>query len=494
MTPTAVQASFVAGYPPVVTLAAKQRVPFAGVVYIQVHADQPVVESPVTIKTNADDTFSLSFTPLAGLAVGHYAGNFAVNVCTDVNCSSPLEGAPFQVPYDFTAISPDGDLIAYNLSPLSALAGGSDWGTFQGNAGHTGFVPVTLHASAFNARWKWDASAYGGVQWSPSALTTGAGMFYVSSGPYWSGSGTGHELFAYKEDDGSKVWSHSFADLTYASTNPPAFSGGKVFMSAGSQSSTSMFAFDAATGTQVFKSQMASQWEHYFAPTIFNGAVYTDGGSYGGMYAFDTTTGAQDFFAGGRQFDGWTPAVDATRAYVYTGNTLTTYDSRTGAQIASIADPNTSNAYAVSSPVLGAANTVYAGGLSNRSTNAIVNFDTLNNAVRWSVTGAFPGHPAYNAGSLFAANNAPFELDAFNEADGSKLWTWTPPAGNGNFVGDVLATSNLVFVSTDTNTYAIDRGTHQPVWSYAASGSLALSANGVLYIRNTYSIVAINLQ
>ena len=58
---------------------------------------------------------------------------------------------------------------------------------------------------------------------------------------------------------------------------------------------------------------------------------------------------------------------------------------------------------------------------------------------------------------------------------------------------DIL-TNNLVFVSTDASTFAIDRTTHLPVWNYAASGSLALSANGVLYIKGTYSIVAINLR
>ena len=83
----------------------------------------------------------------------------------------------------------------------------------------------------------------------------------------------------------------------------------------------------------------------------------------------------------------------------------------------------------------------------------------------------------------------------YSEADGSKQWTWTPPAGDDTkFVGDVLVTNNLVFVSTDASTYAIDRSTHLPVWSYAASGSLALSANGVLYIKGATSIVAINLH
>jgi outer membrane protein assembly factor BamB len=115
-------------------------------------------------------------------------------------------------------------------------------------------------------------------------------------------------------------------------------------------------------------------------------------------------------------------------------------------------------------------------------------------AVRWSIRGAYSGNPAYSGGTLFASNNSPFALEAYNEADGSKQWTWTPSAGDSQFVSDVFVTNNLVFVSTDTNTYAIDRSTHRSVWTYPASGSLALSANGVLYIKGTYSIVAVNLR
>jgi outer membrane protein assembly factor BamB len=321
-------------------------------------------------------------------------------------------------------------------------------------------------------------------------------MFYVASGPSWNGPASGHELFSYKEADGSQVWSHSFGDLTFPNTNPPAFSGSTVFIAAGSQSSTYMFAFDAASGMQVFKAQMASQWEHYFAPTIANGLVYSDGGSYGGMFAFDTTTGAQQFFAPVGQYDGWTPAVDVNNAYAYTGGSLGIYNNKTGVLIGSISDPTYSwNGYTTAgAPVLGGANIVYAGNLSNKSSNSIVSFDTLNMAVRWSIPGAYSGNPAYSGGTLFASNNSPFALEAYNEADGSKQWTWTPSAGDSQFVSDVFVTNNLVFVSTDTNTYAIDRSTHRSVWTYPASGSLALSANGVLYIKGTYSIVAVNLR
>ena len=40
----------------------------------------------------------------------------------------------------------------------------------------------------------------------------------------------------------------------------------------------------------------------------------------------------------------------------------------------------------------------------------------------------------------------------------------------------------------------IDRGSHQQVWTYRASGKLAMSANGILYISGDRSITAINLR
>lgn len=499
LTPATATAAFVAGYPSDIVMTARQTVAFSGLVYIAITADVNVVQSPISVAVNSDSTATVTVQPLASLVAGHYAGNFTVNVCTDAQCAHPLSGAPFKVPYDITVISPDGGVTAYNESALSALPGAADWGTFQGNAAHTGYVPVTLDTSKFNRRWRWDAPADAGVQWLPSAITTGNGLFYVSSGPYLTGVDTTigeHELLAYRESDGSKVWSHSFDDLFYATTNPPAFAGGKVYIAGGSASSTYMFAFDAASGTQVFKSQMSSQFEHYLAPTVFNGTVYTDGGGYGGMYAFDAGSGSQTFFANAAQWDGWTPAVDATRAYGYTGGVLNVYDNQTGTTLASIADPTFSwSGYTVGgAPVLGAANVVYAANLGDPRTNAIVSFDTANDVVRWTAAGPFAGNPAYDSGVLYAADGAPFQLEALSEADGSTLWTWTPPAGSGNFVGDVLLTTNLVFVSTLGGTYAIDRTTHHTVWSDAASGPLALSADGVLYIRGSTSIIAINLH
>jgi len=87
----------------------------------------------------------------------------------------------------------------------------------------------------------------------------------------------------------------------------------------------------------------------------------------------------------------------------------------------------------------------------------MISYDTLASKVRWSAAGSFATNAAYANGALYAANGQPFELEALAESDGEKLWTWTPPTGESKFISDVLATSNLVFVSTDGGTYAIDR-------------------------------------
>ncbi|UQV46372.1 PQQ-binding-like beta-propeller repeat protein [Janthinobacterium lividum] len=114
--------------------------------------------------------------------------------------------------------------------------------------------------------------------------------------------------------------------------------------------------------------------------------------------------------------------------------------------------------------------------------------------LRWSTPGSYPGNPAYADGVIFAANNETLMLEARKEADGTLIWSWTAPSDARSFNSDVLVTNNLIFVSTATTTYAIDRTTHGSVWSYKASGKLAMSANGILYIKGDTTIVAINLK
>ena len=220
--------------------------------------------------------------------------------------------------------------------------------------------------------------------------------------------------------------------------------------------------------------------------------VYTNAGSFGGLYAFDPV-GNPRYLGAAAQQSAWTPAVDGTGGYAYRGDALRVFDPITGALKAIVLDPTFMNyIYEVGgSAVLGAPGSVFAAAYGNSWLNgggignSPVHFNLRTNAVDWSIRGVYPSTPAYYSAVVYAANNNPLRLEARAEGDGALLWSWMPPAaGDVEIVSEVLLTGNIVFVSTNLSTYAIDRTTHRVVWSFPSAGNLALSQNGTLYVES----------
>jgi hypothetical protein len=254
---------------------------------------------------------------------------------------------------------------------------------------------------------------------------------------------------------------------------------------------------------------MSSQWSHYLAPTVGPSGVYTNAGTYGGLHAFNPQ-GNELYFAGTAFQTTWTPAVDANAVYAYTGEALQVFDPVSGALKTSINDPSFQNyIYEIGgAAVLGGPNSVFAAAYGNSFLNgggignSLLHFNLQARTIDWSIRGVYPTTPAYDAGVVYAANNNPLRLEARSETDGSLLWSWTPQAaGDTEFTSEVLLTRNAVIVSTNASTYVIDRSTQRTVWSYPASGNLALSPNGILYIVShagwsgtTATITAINVR
>lgn len=418
---------------------------------------------------------------VSAIAPGAYTGNVQLTICNDAACQYPVVGSPVTVPFNVTIAPAPANT---GLTPLTALPGVAGWATYQGNDSHTGFVPATLDSTKFAFRWLWSSPSTAADAKALSTLTVAGGQVYIDSGSV---------LYALKEFDNSTLWSHDFSDIVYAGTftavlNPPAVSGANVYVSTSAQSATYMFGLTAHNGTVLFQSPFPAQWEHYLAPTISNGVVYTDGGEYGGLYAFDGTTGTQDFFAFEQQYDYWTPAVDASYAYAYTGGTLNWVDKITGVSVGSIVDSTWNwDGYDMhGAPVLGAAHSVICINVGNPSANSLLDFNTSTMTLAWSSAGAYGGNPAYAGGKIYAINQTPMRLEARSEASGALLWSWSPlTSSETSYVGDVLLTNNLVFLSTNTTIYAIDTTTHQSVWSLPTSGYLALSEYGVLYVVET---------
>lgn len=472
--PGTLQGRFAAGFPFSVRVSATSRSPD---VYVRLGDPAGAFEPDMGVTQTSGNEYSLVLYALQSLSPGRAVGTVSLEVCSDQPCSNPVRGSPVLVPFD---------LMVEPLSELSPWPGLSDWETYQGNASHTGSVAVSVDASAIVPRWAWWTPAP--IQNSPwygpqSQLSIRAGRVFVSVDKH---------LRVLDEHDGKAIWSYDFNGVEFApglssvvKLNPPAASGDSVFVATSGHEATFMWGFEAGTGTLRFKTPFEAQWEAYLAPTVDAGVVFTNGGYYGGMYAFDAVTGDELYFRQLLQYDEWTPAVDSAYAYAYAGGRLDVMDRFNGQVIASMQDPTYDwLGYSMhTSPVIGSPASVTAVNVGNVFANALVNFDTVGQAVRWTAPGVYAGTPAYAGGVLFAVNESPFRLEARNEVDGSLIWWWVPQlAGENTFVGDVLVTENLVFVSTNLATYAIDRSSHAPVWSYPKSGRLALSSSGVFYI------------
>jgi hypothetical protein len=476
-----------------------QNTPFPFNIVVQANAS-PFVSGPyyVSVK-DASGTFStiaslgyldptknyllLQTQVVSSLAPGTYTGSVQLTICNDAACQYPVVGSPVTMPFNVT-IAPAP--VNAGLTILTAWPSVAGWATYQGNDSHTGYVPVTLDPTRFANRWAWSTPSSATDANALSTLTVAGGQVYIDSGSV---------LYALKEFDHSTLWSHDFSNIVYAGVetaalNPPAVSGANVYISTSAQTATYMFGLTANNGAVLFQSPFAAQWEHYLAPAISNGIVYTDGGEYGGMYAFDGTIGTQNFFASEQQYDYWSPAVDASFAYAYTGGTLNWVDKTNGVSVGSIVDSTWSWAgYDMhGAPVLGAANSVICINVGNQNANSLLDFNTSTNTLAWSSVGPYGGNPAYASGNIYATNKTPMRLEARSEATGALLWSWSPPTSSEtSYVGDVLLTNNLVFLSTNTTIYAIDTTTHQSVWSLPTSGYLALSEYGVLYVVETVS-------
>ncbi len=102
-------------------------------------------------------------------------------------------------------------------------------------------------------------------------------------------------------------------------------------------------------------------------------------------------------------------------------------------------------------------------------------------------------NPVVGNGVVYVLDAAANQLQARDLATGLVLWTWAPDAFDSLPVGNLVLTSNLIFVSTSVKTYAIDLASHLPVWSASRAGALALSSNKMLYVVSNTRVDAFNL-
>ena len=343
----------------------------------------------------------------------------------------------------------------------------ADWSTYQGNSNHNGYVDTSLNGSAISFLWSHDF----GAQLNPPVIANG--QIFTSQRARFRSN---HPLVAMDVHTGVELWNHpDFGPVN--SVNPPAYDNGKVYIQTGKESSSGippyLYAFNASDGTLIYRSVFAAQWESYFAPTIYDGDVYINGGYYGGTYRFDGVNGQQQWFHDLPQYDNWTPAVDQDYVYAYVGEYspgLYVINRQTGALSFSIPDPNFDwGGWSMDlAPVLTDNGDVLA-----IHDGRLISFDVDGRKIGWESQRAYTGQPTVANNIIYAIDAG--TLTAVSLDDGTILKAWAPPAGG--VTGNMIATDTHLFLQSSTTTYMLDINTFEVAWSYEASGSIALGNN-----------------
>lgn len=461
---------------------------FEGYVHARLTDSIGVIDTEsLVIEEREDGSYLATFRTVPMQGPGTVDGWFKLQLCRDDACSVEHRGSPDYLPYTIEVVSHT------HLSPLSRIDAVPEWGMFQGNASHTGYVPSQFNPTRFTPRWLRQPPQLPDRQVKFSSSASEGGLVFAVADSFFAQA----YLIALREADGEPAWEADLGSLH--DVHPPSVSNGKVYLASSGHEDTFMWSFDAGTGVKRFQTPFASQWEEYLSPTIVDDEVYTNGGYYGGAYAFSAADGATRWFTSLPQYDGWTPAVDAENLYAYVGGALFVMQRTDGNILVTINDPysewagyNMGGAPILSSP----GHVLVANGM--HYLNHLVKFDLAARNVSWAISGSFRAQPAVAKGVIYATNEAikPHSLEARSEETGELLWSVPLTIDESvGFTGNVIASDNLVFFSSVDRVYAIDLSSRRSVWTYPHGGSLSLSSRGVLYISRTDGkLAAINLQ
>jgi outer membrane protein assembly factor BamB len=437
-------------------------------------------------------SIGLNVLPIS--TVGTYTGTLTLLSCPPFQCDEArqMPGASREIPYTIS-VTPE---IA--LEPIAADSGLPEWETYQGNSGHTGYVPLTLDAGNFTSRWTWDLPL--GTSGYLTRVATGLGNVVVTS----SELGGGGSLFAINESTGVLTWRRDFSRESTVSA--PSVWGGRVFVVTLRSPPTMVRSYDLQTGSVSFETEIRTSSFTHLAPVVAHGSVYTSDASYG-VYALKGISGEIRWatseppvapFGSVQGGDASTPAVDSKYVYASDGRWLSVLDRLTGLTVMRLENtlldrtPSSLNV----APVLPGDGSVLLLDAIEQSSNGnhLIRYDIAGQKKSWHIQGRFWSNPVV-AGNTVYVTSGENQLEARGLDTGALLWTWQSANPNERIdFGTVVVTDNLIFFCAGSSTYAVDLQTREVVWSTPQRGELAISSAKILYIQTATKIHAFDLS
>jgi outer membrane protein assembly factor BamB len=240
---------------------------------------------------------------------------------------------------------------------------------------------------------------------------------------------------------------------------------------------------DAATGVVRTNFGFEAGNDTFNSPSFYDDAMYFTEGST--VFRSGLAPGGVGWFSRapfGLGYD-QTPAIDANYVYHALGTGILMLNRADGASVATIFSRSTSGGGGTIAPVLALGYVLTADTADN---NRLIAVDPAARAVAWRGPWVGTAQPVAAGSTIYswAAGAAVSQVSAINAATGETLWSWLIPAGETRLTQNenMVVTDTHLILSTNRSIHAIDLATHQTVWTYPAHGTLALSANLVLYV------------
>ena len=233
----------------------------------------------------------------------------------------------------------------------------------------------------------------------------------------------------------------------------------------------------ALNGTLNWRSPYASRWQHYLGPIIVDGTLYFEGGTYGGLYSFNASNGAQQWYTPLPNYDSSSPTWWNGQLLAYT-NRLDILDAHTGHLLATITDPNSQSAPPNQAPVvIGNFAFVTNGG-------RLVAFDLVNKSIAWTQAINATGQISTDGAELFVVSGG--SLNSRHPASGVLLWSWTPPSVG--LISNLIVTQSHVIASNGRGIFVVNRESHTVDKSWmGTAGDLLAFGEQTLVVASTSS-------
>lgn len=352
-----------------------------------------------------------------------------------------------------------------NIGPMV----GGDWPTLGNGPQHTGYYPSSLGTNLFTPIW---TNTYTGTI-NQVAAADGMIFLTMASGvPYFQ------MLAALDARTGQQLWRNDYAGGN--SISAPTFDNGRVyFQRSNHENDTHLRCVDARTGAILWVAPYGAQWDWSLAPLVVGDGVWIAGGTYGGMYGFDTASGGMRFFNDyGNLVEGWSPTYHNGLIYSWYGTTFRASNPVYGTDISTVSAPgspfypDTMNTAAV-----------IQGDRAVLMANTYLDCMDLNShSVAWANPGSFRGMPAVNNNIVYciAATSPNSQVNAYDLTSGALLGSCIATNDNG-LNGQVIVTDDCLLVASTTKTYIFRLQDYQLIQTLPFGGNISL-ADGNLYL------------